>query len=63
MADETKVNIDGSIDGKPISQETKNKIQDVLKTTVQQELTTQKAAVGATRGVHGSVHGSIVYIE
>lgn len=62
MADQND-RVEGNIAGKPISGDVKQKIQDVLKTTLQQELKSAVPTVGRPGGGHGSVHGSVVYIE
>lgn len=65
MAEQPKPGIEGNVGGQALSQEAKTKIQDVLKTTLQKELTTHKATAGALVGSrHGSVtHGSVIYEE
>lgn len=62
---EKKQGIEGDLAGKPIPHDVKEKIQDVLKTTLQKELSAQKPTAGAIVGSrHGSVsHGSIIYEE
>jgi translation initiation factor 6 (eIF-6) len=55
--------IEGDIHGKPLSSDVKRKIEDVLKTTLEQELAKEHPTVGAAaarRPTHGSVtHGSV----
>ena len=59
MAEE-KEKIEGTIAGKPLSSGVKNKIQDVLKSTLQEELAKERPTVGAVGARHGSVtHGSV----
>lgn len=59
-----KPGVEGSVEGKPISSHSQQKIQEVLKTTLQAELTSAKPTVGAVGGRHGSItHGSVIYEE
>ena len=60
-----KQGVEGDVGGKPISHDAKQKIQDVLKSTLQQELSAHKPTAGAALGGrHGSVtHGSVVIEE
>jgi hypothetical protein len=60
---EPKPGIEGNVAGKPISSTSQQKIQDVLKSTLQAELSTSRpATVVASR--HGSVtHGSVIFEE
>jgi hypothetical protein len=62
MADKPQ-GIEGDIHGKPLSADVKQKIEEVLKTTLEQELAKEHKTVGAQaarRPSHGSVtHGSV----
>ena len=62
MADKPQ-GIEGDIHGKPLSNETKQKIQEVLKSALDQELSKETKTAGVTplaRPTHGSVtHGSV----
>jgi hypothetical protein len=60
-----KEGVEGDLGGKPLSSEAKQKIQDVLKTTLQHELSAHKPTAGAAVGSrHGSVtHGSVTLAE
>ena len=62
MAD-PKPGIEGTLGGKPLSGDTKHKIEAVLKTTLEEELKKEHATAGAAavkRPTHGSVtHGSV----
>ena len=62
MADKHQ-GIEGDIHGKPLPADVKRKIEDVLKTTLEQELAKEHQTVGAAaarRPTHGSVtHGSV----
>ena len=62
---EHKQGIEGDVAGAPIPAASKQKIQDFLKTTLQQELSSKKPTVGAVVGSrHGSItHGSVIYEE
>jgi hypothetical protein len=64
MAD-PKQGIEGNVAGKSISPQNQQKIQDVLKTTLQAELTSAKPTVGTVvGGRHGSItHGSVIFDE
>lgn len=55
-----KQGIEGNIGGKPIPKDVQQKIQDVLKTTLEQELTKTAGAAAVEEPNHGSVtHGSV----
>jgi hypothetical protein len=62
MADKP-TGVEGNIHGKPISSDVKHKIEEVLKTTLEHELSLEAKTVGgavAARPSHGSVtHGSV----
>jgi hypothetical protein len=62
MADKP-TGVEGDIHGKPISADVKKKIEDVLKSTLEQELAKEAKTVGAKPSAapsHGSVtHGSV----
>jgi hypothetical protein len=58
MAD--KFAIEGNIEGKPLSHDVQQKISDVLKTTLEHELTKTVGAAAVNKPTHGSVtHGSV----
>lgn len=62
MADKPQ-GIEGEIHGKPIPADAKHKIEEVLKSTLEHELSKEHQTVGAAaarRPTHGSVtHGSV----
>jgi hypothetical protein len=58
MADQ--VSVEGNIGGKPLSHDFQSKIQDVLKSTLEHELTKTTGAAAHAQPTHGSVtHGSV----
>ena len=55
-----QVSVEGNVGGKPLSREVQTKIQDVLKSTLEQELTKTAGAAAVKQPSHGSVtHGSV----
>jgi hypothetical protein len=48
--------VEGTIGGKPISDETKKRVGDALKETLEKELDLEKVVGGSA--IHGSVHGT-----
>jgi hypothetical protein len=64
MANTPQGHIEGNIQGKPLAADVSNKIQDVLKATLEAELAKERPTVGAAAAAlkpsHGSVtHGSV----
>jgi hypothetical protein len=50
--------VEGTIGGKPISDETKKKVGDALKKTLEEELEKVSGGGNASPMIHGSVHGT-----
>ena len=66
MADKPQGHVEGNIEGKALAVDVKDKIEAVLKTTLEAELAKHHPTVGAgalARPSHGSVtHGSVTKV-
>ena len=61
MADKAAGHVDGNLHGKALSVDLQDKIEDVLRTSLEQELARERPTVGAAAALRRPGHGSVTH--
>jgi hypothetical protein len=61
MADKASGHIDGNLQGKALSDDIQDKIEAVLRTSLEQELAKERPTVGAAAALRRPGHGSVTH--